>query len=518
MRSCQRAFIALTAGLLGACAPSEVDIAVVQLNDVYEIGYANGEPGSLARVAEAIHALRDSADVVVPVLAGDFVSPSALGTARVDGSTLDGAQMVDVLNLLGLRFAAVGNHEFDVGEDAFHSRLGESSFPWLAANVRQPGSATPLDGVLAWDTLRVRTHSGLEVVLGFVGVTMPLPTGSDSWFETTDPVVAMEATLPRVEAVSDVQIALTHLPIAVDRKIARRFPELDLVVGGHEHEATRVVVGRGRPVITKAQSNARSIWIHRIRYNTLNKTFNVSSVLRRASDLPRVNRAVHDTVMAWFAKGFEAFRREGFNPPDTVGLLYELDGRDSSVRSGATTLTEALNAAMLDCVPDARLSVYNAGAIRIDDVIPAGEMVLEYDVLRILPFRSGAGLWAVDATGARLRDLLRRGRAATRVGTGGFLQVSPNVTGNGDDWSIEGTPIDDARTYRIVINGFLAHGGDGLGFHVDSTGVTPQGIRGDMRFALRRRLRHDDRRMGRDVTPLTANPDSAGILAGCGPS
>ena len=61
-------------------------------------------------------------------LGGDYLSPSAIGTAVVDGQPLAGRQMVDVLNHVGVDWAVLGNHEFDVSEAAFRARLAEEPF------------------------------------------------------------------------------------------------------------------------------------------------------------------------------------------------------------------------------------------------------------------------------------------------------------------------------------------------------------------------------------------------------
>ena len=52
----------------------------------------------------------------------------------------------------------------------------------------------------------------------------------------------------------DVIVALTHLTIAEDRVLAERFPEIDLIVGGHEHEPIAAI--EGRAFISKAGSDA----------------------------------------------------------------------------------------------------------------------------------------------------------------------------------------------------------------------------------------------------------------------
>ena len=68
-------------------------------------------------------------------LGGDYLSPAAIASAIVDGEPLAGRQMVDVLNHVGLDWAVLGNHEFDVSESAFRSRLAEGRFRVIASNV-----------------------------------------------------------------------------------------------------------------------------------------------------------------------------------------------------------------------------------------------------------------------------------------------------------------------------------------------------------------------------------------------
>ena len=68
-----------------------------------------------------------SAPLVLTTLGGDYLSPAALGTAKVDGQPLAGRQMVDVLNATGLDWATFGNHEFDVSEAAFRADVARRS-------------------------------------------------------------------------------------------------------------------------------------------------------------------------------------------------------------------------------------------------------------------------------------------------------------------------------------------------------------------------------------------------------
>jgi 2',3'-cyclic-nucleotide 2'-phosphodiesterase (5'-nucleotidase family) len=110
-------------------ADRTVHVTLLQINDVYEITPSAANEGGLARVAGLLTKLKASRPNVLAVLAGDFLSPSALSTAKVDGARLDGKQMIEVLNALPLDWATFGNHEFDLKEDAFRARVAAPKRP-----------------------------------------------------------------------------------------------------------------------------------------------------------------------------------------------------------------------------------------------------------------------------------------------------------------------------------------------------------------------------------------------------
>src|SRR5438552_351640 len=88
---------------------------ILHFNDVYEITpVEGGKAGGLARVARYRAELKAKDPSLLTTLGGDYVSPSALGSARIDGEPLRGKQMVAVLNRVGVDWATFGNHEFDI--------------------------------------------------------------------------------------------------------------------------------------------------------------------------------------------------------------------------------------------------------------------------------------------------------------------------------------------------------------------------------------------------------------------
>jgi 5'-nucleotidase/UDP-sugar diphosphatase len=114
-------------GAAGERSRSVVSLTFIHMNDVYEMTpVGGGKEGGLARLAVLRRQLVAANPNTYTVLAGDLVSPPALGTATVEGERLAGKQMIDVMNVLGLDYATFGNHEFDLGQEQLSRRLAQS--------------------------------------------------------------------------------------------------------------------------------------------------------------------------------------------------------------------------------------------------------------------------------------------------------------------------------------------------------------------------------------------------------
>ena len=149
-------------------AQSAAAITILHLNDVYEIdAIEGGRYGGLSRAATVLQGLERARSPVLMTLGGDYLSPSAIGTAVVDGQPLAGRQMVDVLNHVGVDWAVLGNHEFDVSETAFRARLAESRFRVVSTNVSDV-NGQPFPGAVRSAIVPVQA-GGRTVRLGIIG-------------------------------------------------------------------------------------------------------------------------------------------------------------------------------------------------------------------------------------------------------------------------------------------------------------------------------------------------------------
>jgi 2',3'-cyclic-nucleotide 2'-phosphodiesterase (5'-nucleotidase family) len=141
-----------------------------------------------------------------------------------------------------------------------------------------------------------------------------------------------------------------------------------------------------------------------------------------------------------------------------LGLAGILEGRQFVVRNRTTNLTRLIAHALLRAAPEAEVSVYNSGSIRIDALVPAKELTLE-TIGRILPFKGNVAI--VEMPGSLLERMLEQGRLSQ--GQGSFLHGA-NFTYS-QQWMVNGKPIEPERLYKVAMNDFLLTGGEmGLEF------------------------------------------------------
>jgi 5'-nucleotidase/UDP-sugar diphosphatase len=453
----RRIIIMLTLCLFSQFAyAKEVKITFLQLNDVYEIAPVNGGTlGGLARVSTLLQQLKQQNPHTYSVMAGDFLSPSAMGTAKIDGTPLAGKQMVDVLNQMGWDFATFGNHEFDIGRDSLLTRLKESKFTMVSNNVTDIKTGKPF--INSRQSI-ILDADGVKVAL--VGIT--LAGSGNNVAAIADPLktAAAEVRRLREKKQADIIILVTHLAFVTDVELAENIPGVDLIMGGHEHENMRLFRGAIHTPITKADADARSAYIHYLNYDTKTKKLKLDSVFTPIDSSISPDPKIEERIAIWQDQVMEAFKKEGHDPEKIIANSTEaLDGLESSVRNHSTRLTEILADSALHSFKDAEVSLVNSGAIRVDDIIPSGTTIRNYDVLKILPF--GGTISKVSMPGDILQQALDIG--LKNQGTGAFLHHSNIVQGK-DGWVVSGKPLDTGKNYIVAVFTYLITKGDkGLG-------------------------------------------------------
>ena len=434
-----------------------VELTIVHANDVYEIQpVEGGRYGGPARMATVAADLKRAGGPVLVTLGGDYLSPSALGTARVDGQPLAGRQMVEVLGALGLDWTTLGNHEFDVSEARFRAHLGEAKFGIVSSNVVDK-NGQPFAGLRTSAVVPVQA-GGRTLRIGLIGLT--IDSNRKPWVRYQDPIESAREQVAKLQGKTDAIVALTHLSLAQDSRLATAVPEIDLILGGHEHENWQIFRGPKFVPIVKADANFRSLAIVTLRFTAAGTRPTVTTRLQLVDDSIPADPTVAALADRWTEVGFAAFRKDGFTPERVIAVTDEpLDGLEATVRNRPGRLTGLIARAMLREAKGADAAVFNGGSVRIDDVLPAGP-ITEYDILRILPF--GGRMVTATLDGALLTWVLDAG--VHNQGLGGYLH-SAGITWENGVWQVGGKPVDPAGRYRVALTDFLLSGGEvNLGF------------------------------------------------------
>ena len=458
----RREFLGRSALALGALATSAraaqaegVTITFLHHNDTYEISPKKGM-GGYAPFAALLKAERGRNPLTIATFGGDLISPSILS-----GLT-QGAQMIELENAVGTELAVPGNHEFDFGPDVAQQRFTQSGFPWLGTNVLGR-DGRPALGTHDWT---IRDVGGFKI--GFLGLLTPATAelSKPGPAITFAPVVssAQQAVGQLRASGCDLIVALTHLDLAQDRELAAKVPQIDIILGGHDHEP--MTFYDNDQLILKAGSDLHYLAAIDIRMERVEVKGRPVVAWRPAwRFIPTAGTAADPAVGTIVARWEQHLDAE---LSQEVGVTrVELDSRRGAVRTRETALGDLVADAIRNAT-GADLAIINGGGLRGDRVYAAGTVLTRKDVLTELPFGNVTVLTLLE--GADIAAALENGVSKVKEEAGRF----PQVSGLGFTWSparpvgarvsdvkVDGRPLDPATTYKVATNDYMLDGGDG---------------------------------------------------------
>lgn len=439
----------------------KLDVTFLQVNDVYEIApVAGGKEGGMARVATLKKEYLHKNPNTYLIMAGDFLSPSVYNSLQYLGKRIRGKQMVELMTVAGTNLAVFGNHEFDITESELQERINESQFDWVSSNTfhKKGGKIIPFEKQQGSKIspfpdryiMHLKDADGTTVNLGIIGLTIPY--NKADYVSYTDPLQTAKTIYATLKDSCDVIIAITHQAMEDDIKLAREIPGLAAILGGHEHDMRYDKVGN--VYITKAHANARSAYVVNLNVNKKKKQTKVTATLKYLNESVPLDSVTNDYVAKWTKIANDNYASLGFDAKKIILSSGEaLDGRETEIRSKSTNLSRLITDAMAHACPQANVVLFNAGSIRVDDLLPPP--LTQYDILRTLPF--GGGIREADMKGKLLIQALNAG--LKNKGIGGFLHYSPiqfNEVNN--SWLINGVAIDPLKIYRVAMPDFLFSG------------------------------------------------------------
>lgn len=440
----------------------KIAFTFLQVNDVYEIApIQGGKYGGMARLETVRQELIRENENTFTMMAGDFLNPSLLGTIKYEGDRIRGRQMVEVMNAMDFELAAFGNHEFDLSKNDLQKRINESTFSWIGANValNLDGDTEPFfkkvngekQSIPKTHTISIQDADGTAIKIGFISIC--IPSNPRSYVAYSDMFEAAKKSYEALKDSVDVVFGLTHVNIKHDKEVAKMLPNIPLIMGGHEHTNMKHQVGN--TMITKADANAKTAYIHKIIFDKKTKKTTIVSELKEINEAIETDSRVGSIVEGW-QKVLNAKIKEIIANPNEV--IYDakepLDGRDTPIRSTQTNLgklvTESMAFAFNDNVDGA---LVNGGSIRIDDELKGD--VTSTDVFRVLPF--GGGVYKIKIKGSLLEKVLNFGKQSK--GKGAYLQRF-NISEKENNWVINEQKLKSNKIYTIAVSDYLMKGFD----------------------------------------------------------
>lgn len=468
---------------------------------------ATAHVGGFARLQTLVNEMRIHDPSLLLLHAGDAVQGSLYFT--LFGGDLE----FDFLQRLGVTAMTFGNHEFDRGPAAIPRFLDQANFPFVSANIDFSGEPDIAE--------RVKRNIVIDVngeQIGIFGLTTestPQSTSDVGHVRFLDVVTVARQQVEELKGkrINKI-IALTHLGIEEDKKLAQAVNGIDVIVGGHSHTLQGDSIRLGGvglmpempyPAVVKTPDGGKTLvlqaWQWGNMLGNLRVTFDSNGIVRGyvsdavipVGDSFSRNGAVVAPGSPAYKEIINALQSTGVirivsEDPESLSALAPYTAqlevfRTTPVAIAVEDLQRKSNSgpgvlavdSMLAATPKAQVALLNYGAVRRD--LTAGVISVS-DTLEVMPF--GNTLVLVDLTGEELKNALEenidfllakfgRNSPALPYIAGISLEVALSnprgnrvtslmIKGRNGSW----LAIEPGATYRTVVNSFVANGGDGF--------------------------------------------------------
>jgi 5'-nucleotidase len=466
------------------------------------------QAGGIDVLKGALDAFRKDDPDLLFVAAGDLV-----GASPAVSSMFADEPSIVAMNRMGLVASSLGNHEFDQGpkellrqqhggcdspRPAKACRLSPdfkgAGFTYLAANVVDAQTGKTL--VPGWRIVDVK---GVKV--GLIGAVLHdlasvTVASSIKGLAVNDEAASINAALPAMRAQgAQVFVVLIHEGgfadqpydkadcdtlhgpiVAITRKLD---PAIRLVISGHSH--TGYLCKVDGKVVTQADAYGHLLSRIRLRLDPASKAVEDIQV-RNVVMAPDAFKP--DPGLAAYLADVRAQSRAVLGKP--VARIAASVSRHEAP-SGESALGDVIADAAVAATRDqgVQIGFMNPGGIRKDLEAGAGGVVTFGQAQAVLPF--GNTLVVMDLTGAQLRRVLEQQWDRPASSEPSILAVSGSLAYDWDGTQppgrrvtgvkVDGAPLDDNKTYRVVANNFLAEGGDNIPMFASGTRRVETGLR-----------------------------------------
>ena len=409
--------------------------------------------GGMAQLAGQVAAFRARAPQRTLLIdAGDAWQGTFISNAN------KGEAVTQAMNLMHYDALAVGNHDFDWGQDVLAQRARDAAFPFLAANVVESKTGK------APAYLRTFEVKDLGIArVGIIGLTNP---GSATIVKATSVtglqfLAAADSVRPVVDEVqkqADIVVVAAHIGTAEAVQLAHDVPGIDVIVAAHDHFPIQTARIEGRTTIVDA--GAYTQYVGRLEIVVDRTTHKMKDAVR-GGVLTAIAANPNVTPDPEIAKLVDERRAEGEKYTSrVVGRTTEPLTNLREETAFGNLITDAFVEYGRQQGWKTEVAFYNMAGVRAS--FNAGQ--ISYGQLyEALPFSNT--VVNVDLTGSDLAAIIDRAACVNgRLHMAGVVVAfrfdggTPNCV---TSITVAGAPLDAARTYHVATIDYLLLGGDG---------------------------------------------------------
>ncbi|MBI5569212.1 MAG: 5'-nucleotidase C-terminal domain-containing protein [Desulfomonile tiedjei] len=449
-------------------AAESLKLTILHMNDPhahyvpYKDKEATGLIGGFAKARTVMSGIeaanRADGRETLKFLSGDLLMGTPYSTM------FKGRLGLELLEKMQFTAMTVGNHEFDYGADHLLRVLKPlAKVPLLSANIR---SASGEELFQRSVEMRFPGSSTRVLIFGLTTAETPQTThpGNVNGIAFQDSIQTARELLTDAKQ-EDLVIAVTHLGLYEDKRLAAACPLIDVIVGGHSHTELKDPIEVGGTIVCQAGAYAKFVGRLDLDVTDGKVAGYQGRLIRLDPDVPE------DSEIASLIADHTALLDNEFKQVIGSTEVF-LDGNCRVANPGTNTNLGLLITSTMAAGQQADVAVLNGGSVRAS--IPAGN-ITPADVYTALPF--GGSMVKLGLTGEDLLSALERG-ANLPNGSGGRLQTygvsytaeNGRVTAD----YVRGEPFDPKKTYVVITNDFLAAGGDGYSMFRDKARVLDQ--------------------------------------------
>ncbi|MCK6209685.1 5'-nucleotidase C-terminal domain-containing protein [Georgenia sp. EYE_87] len=504
-------------GITAVPAAADVDpdsgnviVDVLAFNDFHGRIEANQQSAGAAVLAGAVDQLRGENEDTVLVSAGDNI-----GASTFTSFVQDDEPTLEALNGMGLFASAVGNHEFDQGADDLTGRVSDlADFPYLVANVE--GDLPNIDEYAIY-TAQEGTEE--EVTIGFVGVVTPevpslvTPAGIEgltfgSMLENANRVARQLSDGDETNGEADVVVVLAHDGAATaDLSAATGSTDFGALVNGASDDIDAIVSGHTHVLydhdvdgMAVTQASQYGEYLTKLSLTVDPESGDVASTEVAQLDLVDSVRNADGTttytpnydadpdIEALVQKAKEVAEVEGAVELGTIeaDLNRAQQANGDENRGGESTLGNFVADVHLWATQElgAEIAFMNPGGLRKDLTYGDDGVVTYKEAAEVQPFANT--LVTKDLTGEQIYQVLEEqwqpagaSRPFLKLGVSAGFEYLYDPTAPAGERILGATlndePIVWDATYKVVMNSFLASGGDNFTTFAEGTNSADSG-------------------------------------------